>query len=129
MLKNSNKPKEESQQEKGFQHIIPPKPETPKLLKAAVAATERMGFKGLSKIRRHLKVKKSVEPTRSSPVPPGSPVHRRSPVPTLKSEEDEAAEIIAESTDNTVVIRVSPSPRGDEQILSVEVTAPEEEEK
>ncbi|XP_077145094.1 cyclic nucleotide-gated channel beta-1 [Ranitomeya variabilis] len=128
MLKNSNKPKEESQQ-KGFQHIIPPKPETPKLLKAAVAATERMGFKGLSKIRRHLKVKKSVEPTRSSPVLPGSPVHHRSPVPTLKSEEDEAAEIIAESTDNTVVIRVSPSPRGDEQILSVEVTAPEEEEK
>ncbi|XP_073420423.1 cyclic nucleotide-gated channel beta-1 [Dendrobates tinctorius] len=129
MLKNSNKPKEESQQEKGFQHIIPPKPETPKLLKAAVAATERMGFKGLSKIRRHLKVKKSVEPSRSSPVPPGSPVHRRSPVPTLKSKEDEAAEIIAESPDNTVVIRVSPSPRGDEQILSVEVSAPEEEEE
>ncbi|KAM4012775.1 cyclic nucleotide-gated channel beta-1 [Anomaloglossus baeobatrachus] len=129
MLKNSNKPKDEGQQEKGFQHIIPPKPETPKLLKAAVAATERMGFKGFSKIRRHLKVKKSVEPTRSSPVPPGSPVHRRSPVPALTSEEDGPAEIMAESADNTVIIRVSPSPRGDEEVLSVEVSAPEEDKK
>ncbi|XP_069822519.1 cyclic nucleotide-gated channel beta-1 isoform X3 [Dendropsophus ebraccatus] len=129
MLKNSNKQKEEGPQQKGFQHIIPPRPETPKLLKAAVAATERMGFKGLSKIRRQLRVKKTVEPTRSSPVPPGSPVHRRSPVPATKSEEEEPAEIVAESTDNTVFIRVSPSPRGDEQILSVEVTAPEEDKK
>ncbi|XP_040265918.1 cyclic nucleotide-gated cation channel beta-1 [Bufo bufo] len=129
MLKNSNKPKEEGPQQKGFQHIIPPKPETPKLLKAAVAATERMGFKGLSKIRRQLKMKKSVEPARSSPIPPGSPVHRRSPVPAIRSEEDESAEIVAESTDSRVFIRVSPSPRGDEQILSVEVTAPEEDQK
>ncbi|KAM3920645.1 cyclic nucleotide-gated channel beta-1 [Leptodactylus fuscus] len=132
MLKNTNKPKEEGPQQKGFQHIIPPRPETPKLLKAALAATERMGFKGLSKIRRQLKVKKSVEPTRSSPIPPGSPVHRRSPVPAFKSEEDEPAEIVAESTDNTVFIRVSPSRGTDEQILSVEVTeasAPEEDKK
>ncbi|XP_056381336.1 cyclic nucleotide-gated cation channel beta-1 isoform X2 [Hyla sarda] len=129
MLKNSNKQKEEGPQQKGFQHIIPPRPETPKLLKAALAATERMGFKGLSKIRRQLKVKKSVEPTRSSPFPPGSPVHRRSPVPATKPEEDEPTEIVAESTDNTVFIRVSPSSRGDEQILSVEVTAPEEDNK
>lgn len=56
-------------------------------------------------------------------------MHRRSPVPPIKSEEDETEEIVAESTDNTVFIRVSPSPRGDEQILSVEVTAPEEDNK
>ncbi|XP_071973042.1 cyclic nucleotide-gated channel beta-1 isoform X3 [Engystomops pustulosus] len=129
MLKNTNKPKDEGPQQKGFQHIIPPRPETPKLLKAAVAATERMGFKGFSRIRRQLKLKKSVEPTRSSPVPPGSPVHRRSPVPAFKSEDEEPTEIVAESTDNTVFIRVSPSPGGDEQILSVEVTAPEDDKK
>ncbi|KAM4720898.1 uncharacterized protein WCC33_007325 isoform 3-T3 [Rhinophrynus dorsalis] len=129
MLKNSSKPKDEGPQQKGFQHIIPPRPETPKLLKAAVAATEKMGFKGFSKLRRRLKVKKTVEPSRTSPVPPGSPVHRRSPVPSIKSEDDDATEIVAESSDNTVFIRVSPSPRGDEQILSVEVTAPEDETK
>ncbi|CAN2389306.1 Cyclic nucleotide gated channel beta [Pristimantis euphronides] len=127
MLKNSNRPKDEGPQEKGLQHVIPPRPETPKLLRAAVFATERMGFKGLSKLRHQLKAKKAVEPTRSSPVPPGSPVHRRSPVPTLKPEGDEPKEIVAESTDSTVFIRVSPSPRGDEQILSVEVTAVEED--
>ncbi|XP_075045539.1 cyclic nucleotide-gated channel beta-1 [Mixophyes fleayi] len=129
MLKNSSKPKEEGPTQKGFQHIIPPKPETPKLLKAAVAATEKMGFKGLSRLRRHLKVKTTIEPTRSSPVPPGSPVHRRSPVPTSKPEDDDPIEIVSESADTTVFIRVSPSPRGDEQILSVEVTGPEEEQK
>ncbi|KAG8437294.1 hypothetical protein GDO86_008122 [Hymenochirus boettgeri] len=128
MLKNSGKPKEEGPQVKGFQHIIPPRPETPKLLKAAVFATEKMGFKGFSKLRRRMKVKKTVEPTPTSPVPPGSPVHRRSPVPQIKPEEDEdTTDIVSESADNTVFIRVSPSPRGDEQILSVEVTAPEDE--
>ncbi|XP_073461713.1 cyclic nucleotide-gated channel beta-1 isoform X5 [Aquarana catesbeiana] len=130
MLKNTGKPKgDEGPAQKGFQHIIPPRPETPKLLKAAVAATEKMGFKGFSKLKRRLKVKTTVEPSRTSPLPPGSPVHRRSPVPTIKPEDDDPTEIVAESTDNTVFIRVSPSSRGDEQILSVEMTAPEEEEE
>lgn len=71
----------------------------------------------------------SFQPSRTSPLPPGSPVHRRSPVPTIKPEDDDPTEIVAESTDNTVFIRVSPSSRGDEQILSVEMTAPEEEEE
>ncbi|XP_041446199.1 cyclic nucleotide-gated cation channel beta-3 isoform X3 [Xenopus laevis] len=128
MLKNSSKPKGEGGQEKGFKHIIPPRPETPKLLKAALAATERMGFKGFSKLRRRMKVKKTIEPTSTSPVPPGSPVHRRSPVPQIKPDDD-TTEIVSESADNTVFIRVSPSPRGDEQILSVEVTAPEDQAK
>uniref|UniRef100_A0A803J4Z3 Cyclic nucleotide-binding domain-containing protein n=1 Tax=Xenopus tropicalis TaxID=8364 RepID=A0A803J4Z3_XENTR len=129
MLKNSSKPKDEPGQEKGFLHIIPPRPETPKLLKAAIAATEKMGFKGFSKLRRRMKVKTTIEPTTSSPVPPGSPVHRRSPVPQIKPDDDDTTEIVSESADNTVFIRVSPSPRGDEQILSVEVTAPEDETK
>ncbi|KAM4613974.1 cyclic nucleotide-gated channel beta-1-like isoform 2-T2 [Discoglossus pictus] len=129
MLKNTSKPKVEGPAQKGFQHIIPPRPETPKLLKAAFAATEKMGFKGISKLRRRLKAKKTVEPTRTSPVPPGSPVHRRSPVPPIKPEDDDPADIVSESADNTVFIRVSPSPRGDEQILSVEMTGHEEEKK
>ncbi|XP_018431366.1 PREDICTED: cyclic nucleotide-gated cation channel beta-1-like [Nanorana parkeri] len=129
MLKNSSKPRDEGPAAKGFQHIIPPRPETPKLLRAAMAATEKMGFKGFSRLKRRLKVKTTVEPIRTSPAPPGSPVHRRSPVPTRKPEDHEQTEIVAESTDSTVFIRVSPSPRGDEQILSVEVTAPEEHEE
>ncbi|KAM8946024.1 cyclic nucleotide-gated channel beta-1 [Pelodytes ibericus] len=129
MLKNSSKPKDEGPAQKGFQHIIPPRPETPKLLKAAMAATEKMGFKGFGRLRRRLKVKQTVEPTTTSPVPPGSPVHRRSPVPPTKPEDDDPTEIFSESADNTVFIRVSPSSRGDEQILSVEVTAPEDEKK
>ncbi|XP_068117243.1 cyclic nucleotide-gated channel beta-1 isoform X3 [Hyperolius riggenbachi] len=129
MLKNSSRPKDEGPAVKGFQHIIPPRPETPKLLKAAMAASEKMGFKGLSKLRRRLKAKAVVEPTRASPMPPGSPVHRRSPVPPTKPEEEEPVEIVAESTDSTVFIRVSPSQQRDEQILSVEVPTPEEGEE
>ncbi|XP_075432653.1 cyclic nucleotide-gated channel beta-1 [Ascaphus truei] len=129
MLKNSSKPKDEGPAQKGFQHIIPPRPETPKLLKAALAATEKMGFKGFSKLSRRLKAKKTIQPSSSSPVPPASPVHRRSPVPSMRPDDDDAAEIISESADNTVFIRVSPSPRGDEQILSVETTAAEDGKK
>ncbi|XP_053305798.1 cyclic nucleotide-gated cation channel beta-1 [Spea bombifrons] len=129
MLKNTSKPKDEGPAQKGFQHIIPPRPETPKLLKAALAATEKMGFKGFSKLRLRIKTKKTVQPTTSSPVPPGSPVHRRSPVPPIKAEDHDPTDIVSESADNTVCIRVSPSSRGDEQILSVEATGPEEEKK
>ncbi|CAH2253549.1 cyclic nucleotide-gated cation channel beta-1, partial [Pelobates cultripes] len=128
MLKNTSKPKDDNKTQKGFQHIIPPRPETPKLLKAAIAATEKMGFKGFSRLRRQLKVKKTVAPTSTSPVPPGSPVHHRSPVPPTKPEDD-STDIVSESADNTVFIRVSPAPGGDEQILSVEITAPEDEKK
>ncbi|CAH2323773.1 cyclic nucleotide-gated cation channel beta-1 [Pelobates cultripes] len=128
MLKNTSKPKDDNKTQKGFQHIIPPRPETPKLLKAAIAATEKMGFKGFSRLRRQLKVKKTVAPTSTSPVPPGSPVHHRSPVPPTKPEDD-PTDIVSESADNTVFIRVSPAPGGDEQILSVEITAPEDEKK
>ncbi|XP_063293466.1 cyclic nucleotide-gated cation channel beta-1 isoform X2 [Pelobates fuscus] len=128
MLKNTSKPKDDNKTQKGFQHIIPPRPETPKLLKAAIAATEKMGFRGFSRLRRQLKVKKTVAPTSTSPVPPGSPVHHRSPVPPAKPEDD-PTDIVSESADNTVFIRVSPAPGGDEQILSVEITAPEDEKK
>ncbi|XP_041417192.1 cyclic nucleotide-gated cation channel beta-3 isoform X3 [Xenopus laevis] len=129
MLKNSNKPKGEAGQGKGLQHIIPERPETPKLLKAAVATTEKMGFKGFSKLRRRMKVMQTIEPTTANPVPPGTPMHRRTPVPQIKPVDDDSTEIVSESADNTVFIRVSPSPRGDEQILSVEVIAPEDEAK
>lgn len=129
MLKNSSKPKEEKPLEKGFQHIIPPRAETPKLLQAAMAATQKMGLKGtFAKIHRKMKAKQSVQPSTSSQVPPGSPVHRRSPIPTHKPEDD-GAEIVSESADNSVVIRMSPTSRADEHILSVELPTKEEGKK
>ncbi|XP_010073329.1 PREDICTED: cyclic nucleotide-gated cation channel beta-1, partial [Pterocles gutturalis] len=63
MLKNNNKPKDE----KGAPRdplIIPPKPDTPKLFQAALAATGRMGGKGtLAQLRWRLKELKAMQAT------------------------------------------------------------------
>ncbi|KFV08222.1 Cyclic nucleotide-gated cation channel beta-1, partial [Pterocles gutturalis] len=66
MLKNNNKPKDE----KGAPRdplIIPPKPDTPKLFQAALAATGRMGGKGtLAQLRWRLKELKAMQATQVS---------------------------------------------------------------
>ncbi|XP_029466545.1 cyclic nucleotide-gated cation channel beta-1-like [Rhinatrema bivittatum] len=62
MLKKTSKPKEEKPVAKGIQHVIPPRPETPKLLQATLAATEKMGVKGsFTKMRQRLRVKKTIQ--------------------------------------------------------------------
>ncbi|XP_078068139.1 cyclic nucleotide-gated channel beta-1-like [Mustelus asterias] len=111
---------------KGFQHIIPPRPETPKLFMAALSLTEKLGIKGTFQILRQ----KLMESSKMQPIPtpPSSPVHRRSPVPVEKVEDDDDDEVLSESSDYSVLIRMSPSHYGDkEQILSVEI--PDEDEK
>ncbi|XP_072925826.1 uncharacterized protein cngb1a [Hemitrygon akajei] len=113
---------------KGFQHIIPPRPETPKLFLAALSVAGKYGIKGtFSVIKKKLMESASMQPI---PQPPPSPVHRRSPVLVKKPEDvdDDDDEVISETMDSSVTIKMSPSRDGlKEQILSVEV--PDVEEK
>ncbi|XP_069757211.1 cyclic nucleotide-gated channel beta-1-like isoform X2 [Narcine bancroftii] len=115
---------------KGFQHIIPPRPETPKLFLAALSVAGKYGIKGtFSLIKRKLAESASMQPTLK---PPPSPVHRRSPVSVKKLEElddeEDDEEIVSELLDSSVSIRMSPShDKAMGQILSVEV--PDDEEK
>lgn len=61
MLKSNNKPKDEKGGP-GDPVIIPPKADTPKLFRAALAATGRMGGKGpLGQLRWRLKELKAMQ--------------------------------------------------------------------
>uniref|UniRef100_UPI00398ECD1A cyclic nucleotide-gated channel beta-1-like isoform X2 n=1 Tax=Pristiophorus japonicus TaxID=55135 RepID=UPI00398ECD1A len=120
--------KTEKQVAKGFHHIIPPRPETPKLFLAALSVAAKYGIKGtFSLIREKLKESESMQP---APMPPSSPVHRRSSVPVEKVEEaDDDDDMVSESADCSFLIRMSPfRRRKEEEILSVEVPVEEEKE-
>lgn len=56
--------------------------------------------------------------TSTGPVPPPSPMHRRSPVPRPRVPDDD--DMVSETTDSTMIIRMTPRIEG-EEILSVEV--------
>ncbi|XP_064414846.1 cyclic nucleotide-gated cation channel beta-1 [Latimeria chalumnae] len=123
MLNKDNKPKEEPG-EKGLKHIIPPRPGTPKLLQAALIVTEKVGMKGtFAKLKTKLQKSDTVQP--AILIPPPSPVHRPSPVSQREVEDDD--DVVSESSDTSVFIRMSPAPQRDEQLLSVEVPIKEEE--
>ncbi|XP_035768637.1 cyclic nucleotide-gated cation channel beta-1 [Neolamprologus brichardi] len=69
-------------------------------------------------------------PPSISPIPPPSPMHRRSPVPLSPAPED-GEETVAETADSSVIIRMTPRHKG-EELLTVEIKAGErggEEEK
>uniref|UniRef100_A0A3B4GU07 Cyclic nucleotide gated channel subunit beta 1a n=1 Tax=Pundamilia nyererei TaxID=303518 RepID=A0A3B4GU07_9CICH len=69
-------------------------------------------------------------PPSISPIPPPSPMHRRSPVPLSPAPED-GEETVAETADSSVIIRMTPRHKG-EEVLTVEMKAGErggEEEK
>lgn len=57
-------------------------------------------------------------------MPPSSPVHRRSPVPRL-APPDDTEDAVAETTDSTVIIRMTTQQHG-EEILTVEMGPGEE---
>lgn len=57
-------------------------------------------------------------------MPPSSPVHRRSPAPRLDPQDD-TEDAVAETTDSTVIIRMTPRQHGQE-ILTVEMGPGEE---
>lgn len=61
-----------------------------------------------------------------SPVPPPSPMHRRSPVPLTAVQDDDDA--VSETADSSVIIRMTPRPQG-EEVLTVEVAPGDGEEE
>ncbi|XP_052317901.1 cyclic nucleotide-gated cation channel beta-3-like [Oncorhynchus keta] len=92
MLTKNKKP-EEKAEVKETAEVIPDRPETPKLLKAALVVTEQAGIKGT-----FAKLKEGYKPTETESsglhIPPPSPmVHRRSPIPPThpRVEDDEDA--------------------------------------
>uniref|UniRef100_A0A3Q2Q2B4 Cyclic nucleotide gated channel subunit beta 1a n=1 Tax=Fundulus heteroclitus TaxID=8078 RepID=A0A3Q2Q2B4_FUNHE len=113
MLTKDKKP-EEKETHKEAVEVIPPRPETPKLFKAALKVTEQAGIEGT-----FAKLKKV--PHSISPVPPPSPMHRRSPVPRSLAPDDRE-ESVAETADSSVIIRMTPRREG-EELLTVEVAA------
>ncbi|XP_075796565.1 cyclic nucleotide-gated channel beta-1 [Pelodiscus sinensis] len=132
MLKKNNKPKEGKGTSKDVL-IIPPKVGTPRLFQAALAAAGKTGGKGkLAHLRWKLKELKAMQDMQdmqnssSTPIPPKSPVHCRSPNASCKSDDPAGEDIISKSPDNSVLIRMSPIPQSNEQVLSVEVPDKEE---
>lgn len=61
-----------------------------------------------------------------APVPPPSPIHRRSPVPLAPVRDDDDA--VSETADSLVVIRMTSRQEG-EEVLTVEVMPGEGEEE
>lgn len=73
-------------------------------------------------LSRHVSISQPSGSTSAStaaiPVPPPSPVHYRSPIRrTVTQDEDD---MVAQTTDSTVIIRMTPRHHG-EEILSVEM--------
>ncbi|XP_062996936.1 cyclic nucleotide-gated cation channel beta-1 [Elgaria multicarinata webbii] len=114
MLKNNSKPRDEKGMLKDVL-IIPPRAGTPKLFQAALVAAGRMGGKGrLAHIRWKLKELKAMQAASSTPVLP------KSPTGSQKSDDGRTEKVISKCSDHSVRICMSPAPKGDEQILSVE---------
>lgn len=57
-------------------------------------------------------------------MPPPSPIHRHSPIQRTITQDDDD-DVVAQTTDSTVIIRVTPHQHG-EEILSVEVAEGED---
>nr|XP_019961257.1 PREDICTED: cyclic nucleotide-gated cation channel beta-3-like [Paralichthys olivaceus] len=133
MLTKDKKP-DEKEGGKEAVEVIPPRPDTPEMFKAALKVAEQAGIEGtFVKLKKAYKASEStaekhINPSTPfcpsqgassiSPLPPPSPIHRRSPVPhfLVKDEDD----TVAETADSSVVIRMTPRQEG-EEVLSVEV--------
>ncbi|XP_031686439.1 cyclic nucleotide-gated cation channel beta-1 isoform X8 [Oncorhynchus kisutch] len=127
MLTKDKKP-EEKAEVKETGEVIPDRPETPKLFKAALVITEQAGIKGT-----FAKLKEGYKPaeTESSglPIPPPSPmVHRRSPIPPTDAQVEDDEDAVSETTDSMMLIRMTRRHKG-EELLSVEQKPGDEEEE
>ncbi|KAM4744836.1 cyclic nucleotide-gated channel beta-1 isoform 2-T2 [Anableps anableps] len=119
MLTKDKKPEEKETRKEGAE-VIPPRPDTPKLFKAALKVTEQAGIEGtFAKLKKVYKPSEgqSEAPPTISPVPPPSPMHRRSPVPRSPAPEDRD-ESVAETADSSVIIRMTPRQEGEELLNS-----------
>ncbi|XP_038004468.1 cyclic nucleotide-gated cation channel beta-1 [Motacilla alba alba] len=147
MLRSNNKPKDEKGGP-GDALVIPPKADTPKLFRAALAASGRMGGKGpLGRLRWRLKELQELQELQAmqeaqamqemqeaqgssvSPTPPKSPVHQRSPVASHRAQTRLGEEIFSESPDHSVTIRVISTAKEDEEILAAEISEKDEKKE
>ncbi|XP_052334998.1 cyclic nucleotide-gated cation channel beta-1-like isoform X14 [Oncorhynchus keta] len=127
MLTKDKKP-EEKAEVKDTAEVIPDRPETPKLFKAALVITEQAGIKGT-----FAKLKEGYKPaeTESSglPIPPPSPtVHHRSHIPPTDAQVEDDEDAVSETTDSMMLIRMTRRHKG-EELLSVEQKPGDEEEE
>ncbi|KAJ8417882.1 hypothetical protein AAFF_G00227250 [Aldrovandia affinis] len=125
MLTKDKKPAGEKGDKKETAQVIPPRPDTPKLFKAALQVTEQSGIKGTFTMLKQ-KSSSSLVPTTSSQMPPSSPVPPRSP--TLRRPVEDGDDMVSEAMDSSLLIRLSPTPHG-EEILSVELQPGGEEKE
>ncbi|KAM9860603.1 cyclic nucleotide-gated channel beta-1 [Aulostomus maculatus] len=126
MLTKDKKP-DEKEEGKEAVEVIPPRPDTPKLFKAALKVTEQAGIEGtFAKLKKSYKSPEdeTEAPPSISPIPPPSPTHHRSPVPLTATQDDD--DTVAESADCSVIIRMTSRQEG-EELLTVEVVPAEEE--
>ncbi|XP_056107012.1 LOW QUALITY PROTEIN: cyclic nucleotide-gated cation channel beta-1-like [Rhinichthys klamathensis goyatoka] len=120
MLMKDKKPAEKKEEEKEPIPIIPPRAETPKLLKAALEMTVKSGMKGTwSKLkdgtnRSSVSLQRSV----SSSATPNSPVHEP------HSEQD--ADTLSQMSDSSVQIPATPTGTGEGNVFAEESPAEEE---
>ncbi|XP_058243389.1 cyclic nucleotide-gated cation channel beta-3 isoform X1 [Hemibagrus wyckioides] len=131
MLTKDKKPPEEKGAGKEPGQVIPTRPETPKLFKAALVVGKGETFTKLKETYKEseatLKTSgTTAASTTAAPVPPPSPIHRRSPIQRTVTQDDE--DMVAETTDSTMIIRITPHQHG-EEILSVEMAEGEEDGK
>ncbi|XP_073709463.1 uncharacterized protein cngb1a isoform X3 [Misgurnus anguillicaudatus] len=123
MLTKDKKPAEEKVKDTG--EVIPPRPETPKLFKAALEVARGQTFTKLKETYKGASLEPSTSAygsTATGPIPPPSPIHRRSPIPRFHVPDED--DMVSETTDSTVIIRMTPRVEG-EEILSVEVSPAE----
>uniref|UniRef100_A0A9J8A6C2 Cyclic nucleotide gated channel subunit beta 1a n=1 Tax=Cyprinus carpio carpio TaxID=630221 RepID=A0A9J8A6C2_CYPCA len=115
MLTKEKKPADEKGQAKETGEVTPQRPETPKLYKAALEVGTGETFAKLKEAYKGATLEVFISP----PVPPPSPMHRRSPIPRPRIVDED--DMVSETTDSTMIIRMTPRVEG-EEILSVEVS-------
>ncbi|TRY64689.1 hypothetical protein DNTS_006396 [Danionella cerebrum] len=98
--------------------VISQRPETPKLFKAALEVATGQTFARLKEAYKGAPLEGSTLQPSIVPMPPPSPMHRRSPIPRARLPDDN--DMVSETTDSTMIIRMTPRVEG-EEILLVEV--------
>ncbi|KAI5629673.1 cyclic nucleotide-gated cation channel beta-1 isoform X8 [Silurus asotus] len=130
MLTKDKKPEEEKGSGKESGQVISTRQETPKLFKAALKLGKGEAFAKLKETYKDTGA--TLQPsdstaasTAAAPVPPPSPIHRRSPIQCTVTQDDGDEDMIAQTTDSTMIIRITPHQHG-EEILSVEMAEEED---
>ncbi|XP_043084333.1 LOW QUALITY PROTEIN: cyclic nucleotide-gated cation channel beta-1-like [Puntigrus tetrazona] len=120
MVMKDKKPAEKKEEEKEPIPIIPPRAETPRLLKAALEMTEKTGMKGTwSKLKdRSNRSSVSLQHSISSSAAPNSPVH--------EAHSDQDADTLSQISDSSMQIPTTPTDVGDRNVFAEDGPAEEE---